>query len=382
MKNQYIADDESLISLCLKLSKAPVLVIDTEFVRTRTLYPKLGLLQVCDGDVVALVDPIEINDLSPFWQLLTNPLIEKVIHACSEDLEVFLTQANCRPVNLIDSQVMMAFLGHGLSLGYAATVKHYLDIDLDKSDSRTDWTKRPLTNSQLKYASADVEYLFLLYPTLKKELLASAWFEAAQQETALMVERKFTPIDDSQLYRNVKMSWRLNVKQLNSLKFLAQWRFQQAKKRDLPISFIAKDHTLIGVAKSLPNSVSAMASIEGIDTLDVRHKGKAMIAVLKQADKVDAAQYPDKIKRLDEYPGYKQTFKKIKSFISQIAEQQQQKIENFASKKQINQFLTWHYKLAQQEQSPEEIDVLRGWRANLFGEKLVEHAKSNFSQLK
>ncbi|MDT0604564.1 ribonuclease D [Thalassotalea castellviae] len=381
MQNQYIEDDESLVSLCHQLSQANVLTIDTEFVRTRTLYPRLGLLQVCDGKVVALIDPIAINDLSPFWALMTDANIEKVLHACSEDLEVFLTQANCRPNNLIDSQIMMSFLGHGLSIGYAAMVKHYLDIELDKSDSRTDWTKRPLTASQIEYAGADVEYLYQVYPLLKKELMQTPWLEAAQQETQLMIERKFTPIDDSQLYLNVKMSWRLNAKQLNTLKFLSQWRYQQAKKRDLPISFVAKDHTIIGVAQTLPKNVGVMANIEGVDVLDVRHKGKAMLAVLKQAEQVDETHYPEKIKRLDEYPGYKQTFKKIKSFIASIAKQHQQQVEVFASKKQINQFLSWHYQLNTDTTPADKIDVLRDWRLNIFGEKLLAEAKSNFSQL-
>jgi len=382
VENQYIEDDQSLVELCQRMAKAQILAIDTEFVRTRTLYPILGLLQICDGETVALIDPIAIDDLSPFWQLLTEPKIEKVLHACSEDLEVFLTQANCRPVNLIDSQVMMSFLGHGLSLGYAATVKHYLDIELDKSDSRTDWTKRPLSDSQISYAGADVEYLYLLFPKLKSELIATPWFEAAQQETALMIERKFTPIDDSQLYRQVKMNWRLNAKQLNSLKFLTQWRYQQAKKRDLPISFIAKDHTLIGLAQSLPKSLGDMANIEGIDVLDVRHKGKTMLAVLKQAEQVSITQYPEKIKRLDEYPGYKQTFKKVKAFIANIAIEHQQQVENLASKKQINQFLTWHYQLNEQQLAANKIDILRDWRAMLFGEQLLAQAKANFTQLK
>jgi ribonuclease D len=381
LENQYIEDDESLILLCEQLSKASILTIDTEFVRTRTLYPRLGLLQVCDGDVVALIDPIFIKDLSPFWSLLTDSNIEKVLHACSEDLEVFLTQANCRPVNLIDSQIMMSFLGHGLSLGYAAMVKHYLDIELDKSDSRTDWTKRPLTKSQIEYAGADVEYLYIIFPMLKNELMKTPWFEAAQQDTALMIERKFTPIDDSQLYLNVKMSWRLNVKQLNSLKFLTQWRYQQARKRDLPISFVAKDQTIIGVAQTLPKNVGVMAAIEGVDVLDVRHKGKAMLAVLKQAEQVDEEQYPSKIKRLDEHPGYKQTFKKVKTFIANIAKENNQQIENFASKKQINQFLTWHYQLNLQTVDAGKIDVLRDWRLSIFGEQLLAQAKSNFSQI-
>jgi len=381
VKNQYITDDQALIELCEQLAKAPILAIDTEFVRTRTLYPKLGLLQVCDGETVALIDPITIDDLSPFWQLLTNGAIKKVLHACSEDLEVFLTQARCRPTNLIDSQVMMSFLGHGLSIGYAAMVKHFLGIELDKSDSRTNWTKRPLTDSQLTYARADVSYLFELFPKLEQALAQTPWQQAATDETELMIEKKFTPIDESQLYKSVKMSWRLNSQQLNNLKFLAQWRYQQAQQRDLPISFIAKDNTLYGIAKLAPKNVSAMAAIEGVDLLDVRHKGKAMLMVLKQAQQVDENMFPARIKRLDEYPGYKQTYKKVKNFITIFAQEHQQQVENFASKKQINQFLTWHYQLNGVATTCEKIDILRDWRKTLFGEELLAHAKVNFSSL-
>ena len=187
MHYQLIEDQNSLNNLCEQLVKAKVLAIDTEFVRTRTLYAKLGLLQVCDGEQLALIDPLAIDDLSPFWALLTNENITKVLHACSEDLEVFLTAGDCKPVNLIDSQIMMSFLGHGLSLGYAAMVKHYTEIELDKSESRTDWTKRPLTEKQLNYASADVDHLFSIYPKLLAEITQAGFFNKQRNVIYLSV---------------------------------------------------------------------------------------------------------------------------------------------------------------------------------------------------
>ena len=218
MQKVFVNDNQSLIKLCQQFEHAEILAVDTEFVRTRTLYPKLGLLQVCDGKCVALIDPITIDDLRPFWDLLIDSRILKVLHACSEDLEVFLHSGNCKPENLIDSQIMMAFLGHGISLGYAAMVKHFLDIDLDKSESRTDWTKRPLTDKQLTYAAADVEHLYELFPTLLKEVTDAHWLHAVNQESQLMIERKFSPIKQDKLYRNVKLATKLNSIQLNRLK--------------------------------------------------------------------------------------------------------------------------------------------------------------------
>jgi len=382
MQYQLIEDFISLQALCQQYSKANVLAIDTEFVRTRTLYPRLGLLQVFDGEQLALIDPIAIDDLSPFWQLLTNENIIKVLHACSEDLEVFLTSANCKPVNLIDSQIMMSFLGHGLSMGYAAMVEHFIDIKLDKSESRTDWTKRPLSLNQLNYASADVEHLFNIYPKLVTQIEQAGWFSYAKQETQLLIERKFTSIDENQLYRQVKLAWRLNSKQLNILQHLVKWRYQQAKMRDLPLGFIVKEHTMMAVASNNPVNLSAMVKLDGAEVLDIRHKGKAMLVVLKQASQNVEADYPQKIQRLDEYPGYKKTFKNVKSFISAVSDKHNLAIENLASKKQINQFLTWYFDLNEAKYLSNDTgvcpDILTSWRNELFGKALQEFADNGF----
>lgn len=380
MSYQLIENQNALNELCEQLSKASLLAIDTEFVRTRTLYAKLGLLQVSDGNVVALIDPLAVPDLLPFWQLLADKNITKVLHAGSEDLEVFLTSGNCKPANLIDSQIMMSFLGHGLSMGYAAMVKHFLDIDLDKSESRTDWTKRPLTPKQITYAGADVEYLIALYPKLFEELTQAGYVDIAQQETQSLIEKKFTPIDDSQLYLNIKMNWRLNAKQLNSLKYLCQWRYQQAKNRDLPLGFVVKETTLMAVAQSNPESIQAMQKLEGAEVFDIRHQGKAMLAVLKQAEQTDTSLYPDTVARLDEYPGYKQIFKKVKAFITKQSELHKIPLECLASKKQMNQFLTWFFNLNRAKERNEAVDLLSGWREVMVGEALINFANNNFNE--
>jgi len=260
-------------------------------------------------------------------------------------------------------------------------VKHFTGIELDKSESRTDWTKRPLTTKQLDYASADVDYLFDIYPKLLTEMAAVEdldYLDFAKQETQSMINKKFTAIDENELYRNIKMNWRLNPKQLNSLKYLASWRFQQAKQRDLPIGFIAKDNTLMALAQANPESLNAMSKLEGAEALDIRHKGKTMLAVLKQANEAAISEYPKKIMRLDEYPGYKQIFKKLKAFFVEISNEHQLAIENLASKKQINQFLTWQFDLNGAREQSKTVELLCGWRNELFGKKLQVFANNNF----
>ncbi|SEL53802.1 ribonuclease D [Colwellia chukchiensis] len=378
-KRIYVDTPALLQSVFQSFSQAKVLAIDTEFVRTRTFYPKLGLIQINDGKTLALIDPIAVPDLSLFWQLLANPNIEKVLHACSEDLEVFLCVGQCRPVNLIDSQIIMSFLGHGISMGYAAMIAHYSDIELDKSESRTDWMKRPLTEKQLSYAAGDVEHLFNIIPALKADITKAGWLAAAKEESALMIERKFTATDESQLYRNIKLAWRLNSAQLYRLQQLAIWRYQQAKQKDRPIGFIAKDHTLLGLAKVNPESVAIMAKIEGVEALDIRHKGNAMLSVLKRINAEKNVALPKAIVRLDEYPGYKQNFKKVKSYLNELSSETNLLAENLASKKQINQFLSWYYKLNGAEHHLHLVDIMRGWRKNLFGDKLLAFVENNYT---
>lgn len=378
MKEHFISDEQALIDICQYFSKQKVLAVDTEFVRTRTFYPKLGLIQVSDGEQVVLIDPLTIDDLTPFWDLINNPDITKVLHACSEDIEIFIQQGKCNPKGVIDSQIVMSFLGHGLSLGYANMVEHYLGLSLDKSDSRTDWTKRPLSESQMEYAKADVIHLVQLFPRLMADLEKTQWQHAVMEETQLLINKKMQTVDIETLYTQVKMAWKLQPAQLNNLKFLAKWRFEQATSRDLPLSFVAKDATLTACAQYAPISIGAMARLNGVDTLDVRHRGKNILSVLRQAAKVTESDFPQRIKRIDAYPGYKQNYKKIKEFVGATSSKLDLPAENLASKKQINQFMSWYYK---QNTIEKDVELLSGWRFAIVGEALIASAKLQFANL-
>ncbi|WNC73667.1 ribonuclease D [Thalassotalea psychrophila] len=376
MQFTYIQDQQSLLDYCSAVKDADLLAVDTEFVRTRTLYPNLGLIQAYDGNELALIDPVAIDDLEPFWQLLKDESLLKIIHSCSEDLEVFLHSGNCKPVNMIDSQVIMSFLGHGLSMGYAGMIKHYLDIDVDKSESRTDWMKRPLSDKQLDYAAADVLHLHQISGKLFADIEASGFLKAAKQESQQQIDKKFTPIDADKLYVENKQAWKLDPQQLLLLQHLLSWRYEQAVKRNLPLSFVAKDHTLMMLAQRNPQSVGAMASYDGIEILDVRHKGKAMLNVLRAANQQPEEAYPKAITRLDAYPSYKQVFKSVKNKITQLAQEQGLDTQVVAGKKQINQFLSWHWQL--NEQQLDKVELLKGWRGELFAEPLSQFADSGF----
>ncbi|MEP2603560.1 MAG: ribonuclease D, partial [Paraglaciecola sp.] len=170
MQYTFITDTQALNDFCLQASKEQAIAVDTEFVRTRTLYPKLGLIQIYDGKQLVLVDPLSIDDFSSLQSLLTNPKVVKVLHSCSEDLEAFWHALKVVPAPIFDSQFAASIVGMGPALGYAKLVEMMLGVVVDKGESRTDWIARPLSEQQCAYAANDVLYLFQLYPELKSKV--------------------------------------------------------------------------------------------------------------------------------------------------------------------------------------------------------------------
>src|SRR5690554_2775669 len=144
---QVITSNTELLAFCEHARQASFLALDTEFVRNRTYYARLGLVQVRTGDVLVLIDPVAGLDLEPFWALLKDPHVHIVIHAGGEDYEILAQHMGQTPTHIFDTQIGAAFAGHGEALGYAALVQHYLQIEVDKRQSRTDWMQRPLASA-------------------------------------------------------------------------------------------------------------------------------------------------------------------------------------------------------------------------------------------
>ena len=342
-------------------------MLDTEFVRTRTFYPQLGLIQLFDGENLSLIDPTVIDDMSAFAAFLKNGSVLKVLHACGEDLEVFRHSFGCTPFPMIDTQIMSAFLGHGLSTGFAALVKEYLDIELDKSESRTDWLARPLTDKQLDYAAADVFYLAPVFELLEQKISAAGWWDAALEESGLVAEKRGVKTEPDDAYLDIKGAWQLRPQQLAILKPLAKWRMKEALRRDLALNFVFKEQDLWAVARFGIKSLKQMEK-EGFDIRAIRRHGERIVAMVKKAEKLPQEEWPEKIDRLMDHPGYKQQFKLLKGEVKNASHATGLAAEFLASKKQLNQFLSWVWK---RERDPEKLpDVMQGWRRELLGDKL------------
>lgn len=362
---QWIDTNEQLANACEKATNTKVLALDTEFIRTRTYYPKLGLIQLFDGNQVSLIDPTSITDFVPFINLLANQDVVKVLHACSEDLEVFEHQFKQLPEPMLDTQVMAGFAGIGISIGFAKLVAHYLDIELDKGASRTDWLARPLNDEQLQYAAADVLYLLPIYQKLADQLSKTKWAIAVNEECKALLSKRKNIENKNEAYKNITNAWRLSSQELAMLQILAKWRIEEAEKRDLALNFVIKESHLFQIAKLQPKHTSQL--LEFMHPNEVRIHGKKLLWLVEQGRAIGPENYPKPLTRLVDEKGYKHNLKSMLQKLEEIRPLDLP-LELIASKRQLNQLFKWFISGKNAEKLPE---LLVGWRKP-FGEALVE----------
>ncbi|CAQ84524.1 MULTISPECIES: ribonuclease D [Photorhabdus] len=368
MNYQLITTDAQLQQVCERAKEYAKIALDTEFVRTRTYYPQLGLIQLYDGEQLSLIDPLNITNWQPFRELITNPQILKFLHAGSEDLEVFLNAFQCLPEPMIDTQVLAAFIGHPLSCGFAALVAEYIHVELDKSESRTDWLARPLSEKQCEYAAADVYYLLPLADILITATTQAGYMEAAIGECELISQRRREILAPECAYKQIGNICQLRPQQLACLKMLAAWRLNQARERNLAVNFVIREENLWQVARYMPTSLAELDAL-GLSGQEIRCHGRRLLAMVAESENIPESECPPPVTNLIDQPGYRKAFKDIKALISQVSEQHKFNSELLASRRQINQLLSAHWKLKQLNGKPE---LLSGWRGGLLAEPVAE----------
>jgi ribonuclease D len=260
-----ITNPTDLASATAAWAQVPALAIDTEFVRERTFFQRLGLVQVCDGSAIWLVDPVAVPDLEPLSAVLRNPEVLKVVHSASEDIEVCFHRLRVAPAPLFDTQVAAGLAGMPPSLGYGKLVTELLGIELVKAETRTDWMARPLSEAQLAYAAEDVLYLLTLYERLRDALIEKdrlAW--ALEDSTALLDPGRFSD-DAERAYLRLKAAPQLTRAQLGLAQALAAWREREARGRDLPRSFLLRDDLLVSLARRPPKDLRELKSRPAYD---------------------------------------------------------------------------------------------------------------------
>jgi ribonuclease D len=273
----YIDKPAALEDLCRRLKGQPWIAVDTEFMRERTYYPELCLVQVATDEVVACIDTLALPSLQPLLDVLLDPATLKVLHAARQDLEIFYHMAGSVPAPVFDTQVAARFLGLPDQAGYGAVVQSLLGITLDKSHARTDWARRPLPEAALEYAADDVRHLRNLFKKMQADLAErgrAGWAEPEQK--ALADEKLYRP-DPEGAWHRVRGIQRLKPKSAALVKSLAAWRERTAMAENRPRQWILKDEAMIDVTKQMPGDLASLAAIRGVgDSLAKRHGAEIM----------------------------------------------------------------------------------------------------------
>ncbi|CAM3632053.1 ribonuclease D [Parendozoicomonas haliclonae] len=367
----WLTTNQQLASAARDWQQLPWLTLDTEFVRTKTFWPLAGLIQLGYGEDVWLIDPLTISEWQPLRDLLLNPNITKVMHAMSEDIELFRYLLDALPENVFDTQLAAAYAGLEFSMGYQKLIARLLEIDIPKGETRSDWLARPLTPSQVDYAALDVFYLGQAYPLLREMLEDKGFTQWHREDCDNQVRNIGTDTDPREAWRDVKMAWQLRPQQLAVLQRLCEWRENEARARNLSRNRLAPAGALWDLARYQPDSLNDLRRIKAMKPQNIRQSGQEILVQIEQGQQVDPEHYPER----PNGPLPKQVqpvVEAIKSFCRQRAEQLGLLPELVPSKPWVGKLLRGWLKTGSFDNS--NLNNLKGgWRREEILQPLIEH---------
>lgn len=359
---QYIDTTQTLSGMCRELRDCEWLAVDTEFIREKTYYPRLALMQIAGAPGIYCVDPPALADLSPLFELLESDSITKVLHSGGQDLELFYLQRARLPVPIFDTQVAAALLGIGEQIGYAALVHNLLGIELDKSCTRTDWMQRPLGKAQLSYAADDVRYLAQIYPVMAAKLASLGRMDWLREDVTRLHDPKNYQPDLSSCWQRVKGAGKLKRGQLNVLKHLSAWRERQAMKSDLPRRWVLPDEALLSLAVQSPETRRQLLQTEHLDgRAAARHAEELlkMIAIAREEPEENHPPVPHSKKPTEEEDARMES---LMTLVTARAEALAISPGQITSRSEI-------MKLIRGERT---LQLLEGWRLKVAGRAVLE----------
>lgn len=367
----WVDHDDQLAELCARWRTQASIAVDTEFMRSDTFYPIAGLLQIGDGQGCYLIDPLAIKTSEPLRELLLDENVTKVLHSCSEDLEVFQRWLGLVPTPLFDTQIAAAFAGLGFGLGYANLVRNVLGIEIPKDETRSDWLQRPLSQAQLKYAALDVAHMLIVYGKLLQLLKASQRLEWVRSDCADLIINARQPDDFSEAYQKIGFAWKLRPQELAILRALCVWREIEARARDIPRNRLLKEPSLWEIARKKPQDMEQLHRIADIPQRTLKNDGETILAFVKAQAESDPSSWPV---RLDAPLAQSEgpLIKALKQFVRDKAEADNIPAEVLIRKKDYEAIVrsgmkTGIYQLPKR---------LQGWRYGLIGEGLLEVAQT------
>jgi ribonuclease D len=355
----FIHTAPALERLVADWTGVPWLGLDTEFVRERTYHAQLCLIQLASPKGLALIDPLALPDWTALFALLDASGTVKILHAGGQDLELFhRARSEYLPAPLFDTQIAASLLGHGQQIGYAALAQSLLGITLPKLHTRSDWSRRPLSASELDYAVDDVRHLAALHEHLGEALERAgrlAWAEA--DNTALADPARYR-IDPERAWLRIGAGRMLPPPAQGALRALAAWREREAQARDLPRQWLLRDEVLLRWAEQRPDSLPALAALAEVAPKLMRQYGEDWITAIREG----ALQPPDPLPVLYPLtPEQERSLKRLGQLVRARAAALGVEGPVLAPRRDLEALVL----------GLRDVLVLRGWRRTVIGEELL-----------
>lgn len=359
---RYVDTAPALREACAQLANQPYLAVDTEFVREKTYYPILCLIQIASHEHIVCIDPLSIRDLSPLAELLLHEQTIKVFHAARQDLEILYQTFGSVPAPVFDTQIAATLLGLGDQLSYANLVKHILQEQLSKGHARTDWERRPLANEQLEYAADDVRYLVAMYPLLVQSLTELGRLRWLDEDFAGLTAPALYANEPEQQWQRVSGVQKLKPAQLAILQQLAAWREQQAQQTNKPRKWILSDDILIAITMQSPHKLEQLERIRGINTNLIERHGKTLLEMIARAKTLPKSEWPSLVRRIQLNPNQEALLDALSAIV---------KLQ--AATHGINSTaLTSRHDLELLVSGNLDVPLLHGWRHGLAGKQVED----------
>lgn len=359
---EYIANQENLEAFARRAASSSVLAIDTEFLREKTYYANLCLLQLATDTEVAVVDPFAVDDLKVLVPLLEDPSIVKLFHAAGQDLEILYRELGVLPSPVFDTQVAATLLGHTQQIGYGPLVHSLCGVNLKKSDSFTDWSRRPLSDSQLAYAADDVIYLPKMYRIMRERLEAKGRLGWLDNDFAALSDPANYVSDAGERFKRLKRVGQLNRQQLSAAREVACWRELTAQQRDLPRKWVLTDEQIVEACRREARTIDELFMVRGVREKLGTRDARVVVAALVRG--LDAAPdtWPELDKSLKSEPNVDAELDLMEALVRLRAKENDIAMQTLAS----------HSELCRVARGYRDVDVLRGWRRALIGEELLD----------
>ena len=359
-----IARQPDLDHVCAEISSHRQIAIDTEFVRTNTYAPMLGLLQLTAGEMTVCVDPLAELDMLPLWELLFDPQRTSVLHSAKQDMEVMWFDQGNIIRNLLDTQICAGLLGYPAQIGYAGLAADLLNIEISKDQTRTDWSRRPLTEAQLKYAAEDVVHLPVMFSMLEERLRAQGRYEWAAEDSAELCQIRLYKPEPTDAWQRIKSVPFMPPAQQARARALATWREARAVATNKPRQWIMSDKALLQLTVENPAKESELSKLTELPASLARNQGRKLIGILDAANNAYAKGDMDLQQQDFNIDVEKMLSKKLAKLVRAKAESLGIAAEVLASKRDITALI----------RDPASARVLQGWRYEVIGKELQENA--------